>query len=144
LELGVWPSDTAGGWIAAIANPTKYSGSIIDARLVFQRPKPNLPVAITLSYAPKNWQPASMCGGSDPPIPPISLAPEATTQFRLVEYARELRATNQRFMAAMDKEIPERMKINCIVQVDVVAGNGKRKTLSSGFACSRLPYPSCR
>jgi len=67
LVLGPWLlDDTAGGWKAYISNPTPYAGSISDARLVFKRSKPNLPVAMTLSPAPADWHASVKCGEPDP------------------------------------------------------------------------------
>ena len=143
LVLGIWPPDTAAGWMGSISNPTTYTGSITDARLVFKREKPNLPVAFTLSYAPSTWQASAICGQPDPVIPNVQLLPQAATEFRLMLYAGGLRHSNQVNMGGIDKLLPERLSLSCEVQVDIVLGDGQKRNVAYEFACSRLPSPPC-
>jgi hypothetical protein len=83
LVLSTWPADIAGGWIADISNPTAYQATISDARLVFKRPSPQMPIAMTVIPAPKDWKSAQACNAPEPAIPPVSLGPQTATQLRL-------------------------------------------------------------
>lgn len=143
LVLGTWPADVAGGWMANIANPTAYRASISDARLVFKRLAPNMPIALNIMAAPNDWKAPDACDKTEAPIPAVSISPQGTTELRLLLYAGNVRATNQPYMAAIDKLIPERLSLACGVEVDVVDGDGSHFTLRSDFDCSRLPYPKC-
>ncbi len=144
LVLGLWQMDTSAGWKAYISNPTEYTGSISDARLVFKRTPPNMPIAMTLSSAPTDWRPSSKCGDTDPAAPTVSLKPQATTELRISQFVGPFRQSNQFLIATMDKQIPERMTLGCEVQVEIVTGDGQHRTIRDGFQCSRLPYPMCR
>lgn len=143
LNIGKWPNDIAGGWEATISNPTNYSAQIVDANLVFQR-QIALPIMIGVTPGPADWQAPSACTTGEAVIPTVELKPASTTSLRLMLYAGSQRLTNQRVMTSIDQTIPERQTIQCDLVVSVSGGDGRTYKLHSGFACSRLPGPTCR
>ncbi|MGD1095221.1 MAG: hypothetical protein ABSB35_24925 [Bryobacteraceae bacterium] len=143
LKIGKWPNDIAGGWQATISNPTNYSAQIVDANLIFQR-QIAPPVMIGVTPGPADWQAPSTCAAGEAAIPTVELKPTSTTSLRLMLYAGPQRPTNQRVMAAIDQTIPELQSIPCDLVVSVSGGDGRTYKLHSGFACSRLPGPTCR
>jgi hypothetical protein len=143
LVLGIWAPDAAAGWMADISNPTGLAASISDARLVFKRPSPEMPYALTLFYAPSEWKGPDRCDQQSAPIPTVVLQPQGVTKIRLILYGSPAQSGNKAFMQSMDKTIPDRPQLSCEVQVDVVAGDGQQHTLSSEFSCSRLSRPPC-
>ena len=142
LSLSTWLFDIPGGWTAVVTNPTEFTGQIVDANLVFQSSV--MPLALYVTPGPSDWRAPTACNAQEAPIPDVELKPKAATKLRLMLYAGEGRAGNERAMTNIDHLIPDHMTDQCELTVNVKLGDGKSYPLKSRFDCSRLPYPGCR